>query len=84
MKKSATNGSRNSRVTRLRNGMPNAVFGAKEEANFAADCLLALQKRHQPLLVASEGRAVIAPAIAQLARQHVRLGHRQPRALRRP
>ncbi len=43
MKKSTTNGSRISRVTRLRNVMPNEVFGANQEANFAAVACLRLR-----------------------------------------
>src|SRR5262249_50834107 len=43
----------------------------------------ALQKRHQPLLVACERRAVIPAAIAQLANQQINLCHRQYRALPR-
>jgi hypothetical protein len=34
MKKSTTNRSRISSKTRLRKAMPNAVFGAKDEAHF--------------------------------------------------
>ena len=60
--------------------MPNAVFGANEEANFAADCLLAPVETASAAPDSGEGRAVIAPAIAQLARKHISLRHRQSRA----
>ena len=43
MKKSATNGTPSSRVTRLRKAKPNALLGAKDEANFAAACCLRLR-----------------------------------------
>src|SRR5512146_1136366 len=40
--------------------------------------LLALQKRHHPLLIASEGCDVIVPAAVQFACKHISLGHSKP------
>src|SRR5262245_15254100 len=47
----------------------------KERSEFRRRSLPALQNRHHPLLVTREGRAVIAAAIAKLARKHVSLSH---------
>jgi hypothetical protein len=44
MKKSTTNGSRRiRRTTKLRNRVPNAVFGGTDEADFATDRCLRLR-----------------------------------------
>src|SRR5262245_34299408 len=65
---------------KVANGNAECTLRGKRGSESRCHSLLALEKRHQTLLIASEGRAVIAPAIAKLARKHVCLRHREPRA----
>src|SRR5262245_43609467 len=79
--KSPRDGNRSSRVTRLRNVIPNALFGAKDEANPAAVACFRRRKGRIHSSISSEGVGMIAVAMAQLAREHIGLRHRETRAL---
>src|SRR3954468_18900582 len=86
--KPPSNGDPNSRLTRLRNVIPNVLLGAKDEANPAAVACFRRKEGHHPFLVSSEGRGMITAAMAQLAREHVGLtrpsGPASPRLTARP